>query len=209
MEYSSDYFNWQKNIGAFGGHANLFKVKDFITKDDKVIDFGCGGGYLLANIICKEKIGVEINDVARNQAAVNGIPTVKYSSEIPDGWADVIISNHALEHVENPLQELKTLFLKIRTGGKIVFVLPHEVKNRYIPGDVNQHLYTWSPMNAGNLFTRAGFSVMRVETIKHAWPPYYPAVRKLCGEKLFDVICRIYAIIFSNEYQVRVIGVKK
>lgn len=26
--YSEDYFNWQKNIGAFGGMANLFKFNN-------------------------------------------------------------------------------------------------------------------------------------------------------------------------------------
>ena len=30
--YNVDYFNWQKNIGAFGGMANLFKFNNHINK---------------------------------------------------------------------------------------------------------------------------------------------------------------------------------
>lgn len=45
--YDAEYFNWQKNIGAFGGWANSFKFKNSISKSDTVIDFGCGGGFLL------------------------------------------------------------------------------------------------------------------------------------------------------------------
>lgn len=46
--YNEDYFNWQKNIGLFGGWANSTKFEQYITKEDDVLDFGCGGGYLLA-----------------------------------------------------------------------------------------------------------------------------------------------------------------
>ena len=63
--YDNKYFDWQSPIGEFGGWANLTKFQPFIRNDFNVIDFGCGGGYLLNNIQCKEKIGIEVNDSAR------------------------------------------------------------------------------------------------------------------------------------------------
>jgi hypothetical protein len=63
--YDADYFSWQKNIGTFGGWANLTKFADYIKHTDNVLEFGAGGGYLLANVVCAAKIGVEINPSAR------------------------------------------------------------------------------------------------------------------------------------------------
>ena len=74
--YNNDYFDWQKNIGAFGGEANLFKFENFISPSDNVVDFGAGGGYLLNHIKNHNKIGIEINDVARSNAEKFGLKMV-------------------------------------------------------------------------------------------------------------------------------------
>ncbi len=120
MHYNQDYFDWQKNIGAIGGYANLFKFTKYINTNDNVIDFGCGGGFLINNISCKNKIGTEINDFARENAKRNGILVYKYSNEVEDNWADVITSNHALEHTFQPLDELKVLYKKLKKDGRII-----------------------------------------------------------------------------------------
>ena len=206
--YNKNYFNWQKNVGAFGGIANLFKFKDFIKVSDNVIDYGCGGGYLLANINCREKIGIDINEQARKACVENGIKAVQSIKEIENEWADVIISNSALEHTFRPLDELINLRPKLKKGGKVVFLIPHEIKIEYKPNDINQHLYTWSPMCAGNLFTTAGYKVLKVEKIKHLWPPQSYRIRKYCGQIIFDIVCKLYCRLFGTWYQVRVIAEK-
>jgi len=206
--YDNTYFNWQKHLGAFGGKAELFKFKDMVNSGDRVIDFGCGGGFLLANILCKEKIGIEINPAARNEAEMHGIKTIEKADSIADNWADVIISNHALEHVENPVQELKQLFTKLKPGGKIIFVVPYEKKNPYRPKDVNYHLFTWSEMNLGNLFSHVGFKVLEVKEIKHRWPPKYVQLRSILGQNGFDIACRIYGTLNNRISQLRIIAEK-
>jgi cyclopropane fatty-acyl-phospholipid synthase-like methyltransferase len=62
--YDSKYYDWQKGMGAFGGWANITKFNDYISPNDDVLDFGCGGGYLLKNLVCKKRVGVEINHFA-------------------------------------------------------------------------------------------------------------------------------------------------
>lgn len=213
--YDSSYFNWQKKIGEFGGREDLWKFSNYISLSDKVIDFGCGGGYLLKNISCSERIGLEINGSARGQAQQNGIKTVSSIEEIKDEWADIIISNFALEHVENPLVVLKNLYKKLKRGGIIVFVVPQEIKWKYYKDDINQHLYTWSPMSLGNLFVRAGFEVEKVETIKYQWPPvFYMEIRRYFGKTIFNLICKLYSRLQKYIYkmamfQLRVIAHKK
>lgn len=191
--YKKDYFDWQKNYGLFGGMVEPFKFQPHIQPGDNVIDFGSGGGYLLKNLLCKGKQGIEINDTARGESIANGVPSVKNASEIPDNWADVIISNHALEHTYQPLDEIKALYPKLKSGGKIIFCVPLEKVNPYQPNDINQHLYTWSEMNLGNLFHLAGYKVRSVKEIKHKWPPYFWWIRKNLGATIFDISCRIWA----------------
>ena len=70
--YGNEYFNnYQREIGEFGGKANIFKFKKYISRNHSVLDFGCGGGFLLNNLDCKDKIGIEINPIARDYCKSN------------------------------------------------------------------------------------------------------------------------------------------
>lgn len=206
--YNKKYFDWQNRIGKFGGKADLFKFSDFINPNDKVIDFGSGAGQLLSNINCKDKIGIEINSVAREESKRNGIKAVESADDIDDEWANVIISHHALEHTERPLDVLKLLFKKLKTNGTIVLVVPYERKNKYKPEDVNQHLYTWSEMNIGNLFVRAGFKVIKVEELIHRWPKKFELLRKVFGATGFNFISKINGLINHDISQIRIVAEK-
>ena len=191
--YDEVYFSWQRAIGKFVAEVGGAKFARQIKPSDNVVDFGCGGGYLLAAIDCAGKLGVEINKNERAEASAQGIQTVESTDEIPNAWADVVISYSALEHTEMPLMELRKLLPKVKPGGMVVFSVPHESLSwRYEERDANQHLYTWSPMSAGNLFATAGFSVERVYTIRMIWPPMYRTIHRVCGLRMFEVICQVY-----------------
>jgi SAM-dependent methyltransferase len=196
--YSEEYFKYQSEIGRFGGWANLTKFSRYIVPHMKVLDFGCGGGYLLANLNCKEKCGIEVNQVAREAAKKNGINTVDSASQVEDGWADILISNHALEHCSHPLQELQALLPKVALRGQVVFVVPCEtIRNKYKSDDPNHHLYCWSPMSAANLFTQAGFKVLESRAYIHIWPPRFipRLLRSLGGRTLFEIGCKVYGFL--------------
>jgi SAM-dependent methyltransferase len=204
--YDDKYFAWQAPLGEFGGWANLIKFRDFIKPDDKVIDYGCGGGYLLKQLTCKERLGIEINETARKTADSIGIRTVATAAELPDEWADVIVSNNALEHTTRPLDELKALLPKLKRGGRIVFVVPNEsIIWKYAPNDVNQHIYAWSPMSIGNLFTHAGFEVEESKAFLHKWPRNYRFWAKV-SPAVFHFVCRLYARWERTWFQIRVVA---
>ncbi|SDK79019.1 Methyltransferase domain-containing protein [Maridesulfovibrio ferrireducens] len=207
--YDENYFNWQKNIGAFGGMANLFKFQGLYKESDSVVDFGCGGGFLLANMNVKEKMGVELNETARRAAMEHGVNCVADVSEIPDDWADCIVSNHALEHVYCPLDVLSKLRLKLKDNGIAVFVVPHQsIDEEFKQGDRNNHLYTWNQLTLGNLFAEAGYNVKSVQAIQHQWPPNYTEIWKEHGPEIFHALSERVAR-KNNNYQIRVIAGKK
>ena len=207
--YDSNYFDWQQDIGMFGGWANVTKFSDYIKQDDVVLDFGCGGGFLLKNINCKKRIGVEINPAAAETAKKNGIEIYNSVVDIPDEYVDVIISNNALEHTLQPLDELKALRSKLKDGGKIIFVVPCEsIKYSYKPNDINHHIYSWSPMCIGNLFTEAGYSLIESKAYIHKWPPKYKLIAKFGGRVLFNLACLIYGRMERSWFQVRAVGEK-
>ncbi|MCK4890052.1 MAG: class I SAM-dependent methyltransferase [Candidatus Aminicenantes bacterium] len=208
--YDKNYFDWQAPIGEFGGWANRSKFNKYISDDKKILDYGCGGGYLLKNFKCSKKVGVEINPSAAKIARDNGVQVFESLADVPDNYVDLIISNHALEHAHHPLAELKSLYKKLEAGGKIVFVVPCEtISAPYDENDINNHLYTWNPLCLGNLFKEAGFSVIESKPLMHKWRMKFKILARFGGRRLFELACRIYARVDRSTFQVRVIAEKK
>jgi SAM-dependent methyltransferase len=207
--YDSQYFAKQKESGAFGAKANLWLFEQYIRSTDVVVDFGCGGGFLLKAINCRAKFGVEINPVAQGEARQNGLHVVSDLVELDDGCADVIISNHALEHTFDPFAKVKLAFTKLKGNGRAVFVVPCErYDTKYIEQNFDQHLYTWSPVNLGNLFRHAGFSIQSCERMAHLWPPRPVLVQRLVGWPLFHLLSRLNARLRPRLTQVRIVAMK-
>jgi SAM-dependent methyltransferase len=204
--YDADYFEWEKGIAEFGAWAHSSKFQNSIRPTDAVVDFGCGGGYLLHKLNCRDRIGIDPNPSSAEVAArlnvrhyFNSRDAVR---ELGDGFADVIISVHALEHTANPLQELKDLYPLLKPGGKMHFLVPHDsVKKMWSPNDINQHLFSWSPMNLGNLFTHAGYEVEYAAPYLHKWPPRSKQIAAL-GWSVFNLACFIYGHIEQSVTQV-------
>lgn len=208
MHYDETYFQRQKKDGEFGAYADMFKFRQFVKPDDTVLDFGCGGGYLLDSLACADKAGIEVNPSARQQAQASGIKVHDSVAAVPNDFASLVISNHALEHVDCPFQTLVDLKAKIKAKGRLVFVVPHENPGRkWKANDVDQHLYTWNPMTLGNLFSKAGYRVESVDTIRHKWPRGYMKFYQL-SPLLFHFLCKVEAFRASN-YQVRVVAVRE
>ena len=206
--YNEDYFEWQKKIGSIGGYLNKFKFEKEVNNTDTLLDFGCGGGYLLQQFKNDKKIGFEINRSAWNEITSKGIIVYDDFNDISDESIDTIISNHALEHVPLPLQTFENLYKKLKFGGKIIIVIPCEQPNEkqfyYSENDINQHLHTWCPMTFGNLAKLAGFTVQSCTAFRHQWCPDYATNY---SDSNFHERCRQYAK-KNNNIQIKLIATK-
>jgi SAM-dependent methyltransferase len=195
-ERGEAYLAYQRRYGELGAELNRFKFEPHVRPTDAVLDFGCGIGALLERLDAADKTGVEVSDLARRAARERGLRVVASTGELADASADVVISNHALEHVLSPLEELRELRRVLRTAGKLVVWLPIDDwrTQRRPRADPNHHLYTWTPLLLSNLLEEAGFEVRECRVVTHAWPPFTSALARL-PRPIFDVIAGIWAFL--------------
>lgn len=152
----------------------------YLNKDMEVLDFGCGNGSLTKAVspYVKTIEGLEINDYPR-KIAIEQQKLKVYASlaSLPiDKTYDAIISNHALEHIPNVIDTLKTIHKHLQPNGTFITVLPIDdfrtKKNRtWNPNDIDHHLQTWTPLLFGNALQEAGFTPVQLKIITHAWTP--------------------------------------
>lgn len=174
-EAGRDYASDQAKRANQSAVLNMWKFRGATQPNDTVIDFGCGPGALLDLLPGRRKIGVEVNAQARAQAQQRGHETYSSSVELPSETADVVISNHALEHTIHPHAELLELHRALKSGGRFYLWLPMDdwrAQRSPTRGlDKDHHLYTWTPRLIGNLLAETGFHVEAAEVVTDAWPP--------------------------------------
>ena len=205
--YDKSYFDKTFEHQRYAAYFDRLKFERFVGPSDRVIDFGCGGGYILSGLNVRDRAGVEINEAAAAVARKNGIQVFDSLEKIEEGWADVIIYHHALEHVYVPLSTVRLMLTRLRAGGRIVLVTPSEsFKMRYREDDPNFHLFTWSPGNLGNLLKRAGFTEISAVPVHHRWPRYWWLVGPVVGKSVMNRICTVYGRLMTGISQVRAIG---
>ena len=149
---------------------------------------------------------------ARYTAESKGIEVYKVASELPSNIADLVISNHALEHTLNPLGELCELRRSLKSDGKLVMWLPLDDWRRHrdstkadFSADVNHHLYTWTPLDFSNLLTEAGFQPLRVRVVSHTWPKGTKYLYRWLPKSVFNTIAYLAALA-TRKHQIMAIA---
>lgn len=195
-EDGATYFAWQNSASLFRGKINAHKFAQYVRPTDTVLDFGCGGGGLLANLNCRRKIGIEINPNAKKELDALAIENHTTLTDVGAETADVVISDHALEHVPGPIAALREMRRVIRPDGILAACVPIDNwrhYNQYEREDQNHHLYTWTAQSFGNCLYEAGFDVIDIYGRIYAWPGRWTVA---CYGRLpywlFRAICYTY-----------------
>lgn len=211
--YNAEYFAWQKDIGQFGSWAKLERYRALVRSSDRVLDFGCGGAFLLAKLPCLDRFGIEPNPEARKAAKENGVMVFANATEalaeLGPGTVDVIISDNALEHTLEPYRELLALKPLLVAGGVLHITIPCEtIYWKYRDDDINQHIYSWGPQSLGNLLNAAGFQVVYSRPYINKWPPRVTQKLAVLGRPIFNLASRVWGHIDRRWFQVEALARK-
>lgn len=109
-----------------GGDAVRMLAQLAIGRDARILDVGCGGGALLDRlaIVGFSKLSGADPLIAADGETPRGVPIMKrYLSEVV-GEFDLIMFNHSLEHVSDPVAALKVAYEKLAPGGICLVRLP-------------------------------------------------------------------------------------
>lgn len=157
--------------------ANELRARlPFYIKGGRVIDVGCGRGDFLFRMkeLGWEVLGIETDPLAAEIAKRRGIPVDTMQLEktcLPENWADAVIMNHVIEHIYDPVSELKECRRLLKKGGRLVLYTPnalslgHETFGRSWRGlEPPRHLHVFSPATIRSALVMAGFTDVKVRT---------------------------------------------
>lgn len=123
----------EASIESFAGTGNPFSLGE-IHAGEQVVDVGCGAGLdslIAAKMVgpSGRTIGVDMTPAmlnkARRSAAEAQLSNVEFlegyaeSLPVPEGWADVVISNGVLNLVPDKAAALKEMARVLKPGGRL------------------------------------------------------------------------------------------
>ena len=97
-----------------------------IDKQVKILDIGCGSGYILKEMYLwgyKNVVGID-PFIENNIDYPTGIKIFKQSTIEHNGKYDIILMNHSFEHMDKPFEILKKCNDLLNTNGLLLLNLP-------------------------------------------------------------------------------------
>ncbi len=157
--------------------AVLAKLERLVPTKGKLLDFGCGAGYLVERALARgwEAHGLETGKWAKPAAEALGVMTVHVGSLadglFPPGHFDVVTAKQVLEHIPDLKAELAHLREALRPGGIFYADVPNYRCLSIVCGrddfELNtppQHLNYFTPRTLTRLLKACGFEVLDVDT---------------------------------------------
>lgn len=148
----------------------VFAMLGIPTSGARVLDFGFGTGELLKSFPADCSLtGVDVSgsavrsaradkDFRQFQGADFQVIGETSPQEMPPGPFDIIVSSHALEHVQDDLAVLRIMLSRLRASGIVALFVPIE-ESDYI----EFHRRTYSIQSFTEKVMAAGFEILHVE----------------------------------------------
>ncbi len=169
-EYKGDTLPKKKHVHRHAREAvrRYRFFEDLIEKGDRLLDIGAGNGVF---VYCLRRLGHRARGIepdenhSRYAREVLEVPVATgFSADIQDkGAYSMVTLHHVLEHMHDPLAELRHIRSMLEPEGTLVVEVPNaedigqDPKNRYHKA----HIYTFNPEILTALGQKAGFAVLR------------------------------------------------
>lgn len=144
--------------------------------EGRILDVGCGPGKLLR--VLRERgwdcYGVDFSSVvvehARNNYGLNVELGDLLEVTYKDNFFDVVLFNHSLEHMYNPVGTLKEALRILKPGGLLLIYIPNAGSFEarlfgkwWAAWDVPRHLFHFSKKTMSRLIMNAGFRLVDIK----------------------------------------------
>lgn len=198
---SGDYHRDETYIIEEKLFKNIFsrrinQITRFI-KTGKVLEIGCSTGLMLSLFKIKgfDAKGVELSRKAAEKAIEKGIDVkiaffekINFSEKF-----DLVVLNHTLEHMENPVGVLKKVKSILNPKGYVMIDLPNFdspaakiLKSRWPHLLPDEHLWHFTPKAFNVLFKKMDFKIVNVSKTSGIWDfenPYKEIAQSFIGFK--------------------------
>jgi len=159
---------------SINAYFSLNTIYRFASKGS-LLDVGCAAGYFLnAARLHFEPSGVEPGrhaaEFASHQLGLNVHTGRLKDAGFPDNGFDVVCLSDVIEHLADPLSELREIHRITRPGGLLYVVTPNiaSFSARLLRGKWwglrPAHLYYFSPRTLRALLKRAGYDVLLIKS---------------------------------------------
>ena len=139
----------------------------------RVLDIGCGLGWILSVISDEwEKYGVELSkfasDKANNHAQI--LTGAFTENNFIDNWFDLIIMSHVIEHIEDPVDNIKEVSRILKKRGSLILATPdfdsgcaRLFGNNYRLLNDSTHISLFSNDSMHRFLRDNGFNILKVD----------------------------------------------
>ena len=185
--YGSRIYDCHQMNRSDEASRNACSLLEFIARqgpysqERRLLDFGCGGGYLLAHALKAgwSALGFDVGEMAIQTCRNNQIPVTNQLADLPPGSFDVIILNHVFEHIADSAGILARLRGLLGPQGKLFIEVPNVrsvrarlslpvLSRRYGFDERHRafpiHIWYFSPRTLSQLLRKNGFQPVLVTT---------------------------------------------
>jgi SAM-dependent methyltransferase len=144
----------------------------------KLLEIGSGFGYLLTEFKKEgwNVFGIEPDRFAcryaKEKLGVDCISDLVGNAGIPDESYDVVIMNHVIEHLDNPLGTLREINRVLKPSGRLVLETPRYdtlmfrlLGRRERSINCIGHIYFFTTRTLKNLYEAAGFRTLQLDYV--------------------------------------------
>lgn len=239
--YSEKYYI---GTGLKGGYHNYFEesvvnkltfrhrlariIASVGSKHISLLDVGCGLGDFLEvarSLLVTRCVGIEISDFALLNCGKKGLEVYSTLGGLTEKF-DVVTIQDAVEHVRDPVRELRRINRLLKLNGLLFLTTPNinslsaKVFGRYwYHYKKPEHLFYFDPVTIRILLEKAGFENIEIKptlswvSIKYLlgrmtfyFPRnklvYFPKLKGLLEAVSDNVLCKIAFPIYTGEIEV-------
>lgn len=181
--YPADYAPYRAPTGLLGAaQARMQRARDGrfpLAEFDAgptgtLLDVGCGGGELAASWLRKgwRVLGIEPSPQAAAAAQARGAEIVGATltdARLAVGSLDAVVFRHSLEHVGDPVRDLRRASAALRPGGRLAVILPNwgswqrqAFGDRWFPLELPRHRTHFTARGLEAALRAAGFAQLDV-----------------------------------------------